>query len=170
MPKYRVNNYFAHGSFPKVGQKQKTEKKERKRERKREKEKEKERESVLSPGDNGGNRQPFLCLFFLISKLIDWRVNLQISRIIWGQVRRASVSPVYSDPIKRISSEKESNHFRVRRRRRHHSRRSRHRRRCHRRHLNRRDLKIRVTLVSRRRDKKSKQIYIQTEIGSAWKR
>ena len=27
MPKYWVKNYFAHGSFPKVGQKQKTEKK-----------------------------------------------------------------------------------------------------------------------------------------------
>ena len=34
MPKYWVKNYFAHGRFPKVGQKQKTEgKKERKRER-----------------------------------------------------------------------------------------------------------------------------------------
>ena len=28
MPKYWVKNYFAHGSFPKVGQKEKTEKKE----------------------------------------------------------------------------------------------------------------------------------------------
>ena len=27
MPKYWVKNYFAHGRFPKVGQKQKTEKK-----------------------------------------------------------------------------------------------------------------------------------------------
>ena len=27
MPKYWVKNYFAHGSFPEVGQKQKTEKK-----------------------------------------------------------------------------------------------------------------------------------------------
>ena len=35
MPKYWVKNYFAHGRFPEVGQKQKTEK-ERKRERKRE--------------------------------------------------------------------------------------------------------------------------------------
>ena len=26
MPKYWVNNYFAHGSFPEVGQKQKNEK------------------------------------------------------------------------------------------------------------------------------------------------
>ena len=36
MPKYWGKNYFAHGSFPEVGQKQKTEKKkkERKRERK----------------------------------------------------------------------------------------------------------------------------------------
>ena len=33
MPKYWVKNYFAHGRFPEVGQKQKTEKKERKRER-----------------------------------------------------------------------------------------------------------------------------------------
>ena len=32
MPKYWVKNYFAHGRFPEVGQKQKTEK-ERKRER-----------------------------------------------------------------------------------------------------------------------------------------
>ena len=29
MPKYWVKNYFAHGSFPEVGQKQKTEKKRR---------------------------------------------------------------------------------------------------------------------------------------------
>ena len=36
MPKYWVKNYFTHGRFPEVGQKQKTEKKERKRERKRE--------------------------------------------------------------------------------------------------------------------------------------
>ena len=32
MPKYWGGNYFAHGSFPKVGQKQKTER-ERKKER-----------------------------------------------------------------------------------------------------------------------------------------
>ena len=36
MPKYWVKNYFAHGRFPEVGQKQKTEKKERKKERERE--------------------------------------------------------------------------------------------------------------------------------------
>ena len=36
MPKYWVTNYFAHGSFPEVGQKQKTEKK-RKKEKKKEK-------------------------------------------------------------------------------------------------------------------------------------
>ena len=29
MPKYWVKNYYAHGSFPEVGQKQKTEKKRR---------------------------------------------------------------------------------------------------------------------------------------------
>ena len=29
MPKYWVNNYFAHGRFPEVGQKQKTEIKDR---------------------------------------------------------------------------------------------------------------------------------------------
>ena len=34
MPKYWVNNYFAHGSFPEAGQKQKTEeRRERKTER-----------------------------------------------------------------------------------------------------------------------------------------
>ena len=33
MPKYWVKNYFAHGSFPEVGQKQKTEKKKKRRER-----------------------------------------------------------------------------------------------------------------------------------------
>ena len=32
MPKYWWGNYFAHGSFPEVGQKQKTEKKEEERE------------------------------------------------------------------------------------------------------------------------------------------
>ena len=40
MPKYWVKNYFAHGRFPEVGQKQKTEKK-RKRRR-------------LNDGDNNG--------------------------------------------------------------------------------------------------------------------
>ena len=45
MPKYWVQNYFAHGRFPEVGQKQKTERKEEK------KEKEKER---LTDGDNNG--------------------------------------------------------------------------------------------------------------------
>ena len=33
MPKYWGKNYFAHGSFPEMGQKQKTERKKRKRER-----------------------------------------------------------------------------------------------------------------------------------------
>ena len=47
MPKYWVKNYFAHGSFPEVGQKQKTEKK------KREREKERKRER-LNDGDNNG--------------------------------------------------------------------------------------------------------------------
>ena len=41
MPKYWVKNYFAHGRFPEVGQKQKTEKKERERER-------------LNDGENNG--------------------------------------------------------------------------------------------------------------------
>ena len=46
MPKYWVKNYFAHGRFSEVGQKQKTEKKkERKRERKKER---------LNNGDNNG--------------------------------------------------------------------------------------------------------------------
>ena len=33
MPKYFVKNYFAHGRFPEVGQKQKTEKKKKEEER-----------------------------------------------------------------------------------------------------------------------------------------
>ena len=46
MPKYWVKNYFAHGRFPEVGQKQKTEKKkEKKRERERER---------LNHGENNG--------------------------------------------------------------------------------------------------------------------
>ena len=44
MPKYWVKNYFAHGRFPEVGQKQKTEKK---KEKKRKKER-------LNNGDNNG--------------------------------------------------------------------------------------------------------------------
>ena len=48
MPKYWVKNYFAHGRFPEVGQKQKTEKK-----KKREREKERKRER-LNDGDNNG--------------------------------------------------------------------------------------------------------------------
>ena len=48
MPKYWVKNYFAHGRFPEVGQKQKTEKK-KKKERKRERERER-----LNNGDNNG--------------------------------------------------------------------------------------------------------------------
>ena len=39
MPKYWLKNYFAHGRFPEVGQKQKTEKKEEER---------------LNDGDNNG--------------------------------------------------------------------------------------------------------------------
>merc|ERR1739838_743110 len=42
MPKYWVKNYFAHGRFPEVGQKQKTEKKKKK-------EREKERETEQWP-------------------------------------------------------------------------------------------------------------------------
>ena len=42
MPKYWVKNYFAHGSFPEVGQKQKTEKK------KKERKKEKDRKLVIT--------------------------------------------------------------------------------------------------------------------------
>ena len=34
MPKYWVKNYFAHGRFPEVGPKQKTEKKKREKDRK----------------------------------------------------------------------------------------------------------------------------------------
>ena len=45
MPKYWGGNYFAHGRFAEVGQKQKTEKKKKKKER------EKER---LNDGDNNG--------------------------------------------------------------------------------------------------------------------
>ena len=40
MPKYWVKNYFAHGRFPEVGQKQKTEKK--------------KKERRLNNGDNNG--------------------------------------------------------------------------------------------------------------------
>ena len=47
MPKYWVKNYFAHGRFPEVGQKQKTEKKKRERERERKRER-------LNNGDNNG--------------------------------------------------------------------------------------------------------------------
>ena len=43
MPKYWGNNYFARGSFPEVGQKQKTEKKKKERQRERAKD-----------GDNNG--------------------------------------------------------------------------------------------------------------------
>ena len=49
-PKYWGGNYFAHGRFPKVGQKQKTEKK-KKREKERKKERKRER---LNDGDNNG--------------------------------------------------------------------------------------------------------------------
>ena len=43
MPKYWVKNYFAHRSFPEVGQKQKTEKKKKKKKERRAKD-----------GDNNG--------------------------------------------------------------------------------------------------------------------
>ena len=43
MPKYWVKNYFAHGRFPEVGQKQKTEEKRREREKER-----------LNNGENNG--------------------------------------------------------------------------------------------------------------------
>ena len=50
MPKYWVKNYFTHGRFPEVGQKQKTEgkKEERKRER-------------LNNGDNNGQAMHGAC-------------------------------------------------------------------------------------------------------------
>ena len=58
MPKYWVKNYFAHGRFPEVGQKQKTEK-----EKKREKERKKERKLVITmaklpPGPIIRNNKP----------------------------------------------------------------------------------------------------------------
>ena len=43
MPKYWVKNYFAHGRFPEVGQKQKTEKK-----------KERKKRDRLNDGNNNG--------------------------------------------------------------------------------------------------------------------
>ena len=46
MPKYWGGNYFAHGRFPEVGQKQKTEGKKRKEEE--------EEEERLNDGDNNG--------------------------------------------------------------------------------------------------------------------
>ena len=49
MPKYWVKNYFAHGSFPEVVQKQKTEKKKKKKKKKKERKKER-----LNDGDNNG--------------------------------------------------------------------------------------------------------------------
>ena len=56
MPKYWVKNYFAHGSFPEVGQKQKTEKK--------------KKEERLNDGDNNGQsmhgaRKPPGPIFFI---------------------------------------------------------------------------------------------------------
>ena len=44
MQKYWEENYFAHGRFPEVGQKQKTEKKKKEE---REKERETERERIM---------------------------------------------------------------------------------------------------------------------------
>ena len=46
IPKYWGKNYFAHGSFPEVGQKQKTEGKKRRGERERER---------LNDGNNNGH-------------------------------------------------------------------------------------------------------------------
>ena len=48
MPKYWGGNYFAHGRFPKVGQKQKTEKKKKRRER-------------LNDGNNNGQATHGAC-------------------------------------------------------------------------------------------------------------
>ena len=48
MPKYWVKNYFAHGRFPEVGQKQKTEKNE-------------EEEERLNDGDNNGQATHGAC-------------------------------------------------------------------------------------------------------------
>ena len=45
MPKYWVKNYFAHGRFPEVSQKQKTEKKEKKEKKERKREREIERKT-----------------------------------------------------------------------------------------------------------------------------
>ena len=59
MPKYWVKNYFTHGKFPEVGQKQKTEKKERKKERKN--------KALPVYGDTGGE----IIHFFLSSQLLN---------------------------------------------------------------------------------------------------
>ena len=52
MPKYWVKNYFAHGRFPEVGQKQKTEKKRRK------KEEEKKKKKMAHASTHGARKPP----------------------------------------------------------------------------------------------------------------
>ena len=56
MPKYWVKNYFAHGRFSEVGQKQKTEKK-RKKEKKKKRKKVKTMASFAFSATTGGARK-----------------------------------------------------------------------------------------------------------------
>ena len=77
MPKYWVKNYFAHGRFPEVGQKQKTEK-ERKRERKLAKTMAKLRMAHASTHGARKPPGPILVLWFVsfyLAKVLD-KVNI----------------------------------------------------------------------------------------------
>ena len=75
MPKYWGKNYFAHGRFPEVGQKQKTEKK-------KERKKEKERKLVITmaklrmahASTHGARKPPGPKLSFLIL-FVKWTWN-----------------------------------------------------------------------------------------------
>ena len=74
MPKYWVKNYFAHGRFPEVGRKQKTEGKKRKEE---------EEEERLNDGDNKG--QATFGLFLSVFCFRPTSGNLPCAKICFPQ-------------------------------------------------------------------------------------
>ena len=67
MPKYWVKNYFAHGSFPEVGQKQKTEERERKKER-------------LNDGNNDG-QSTHVARMAQASRLGQWNLGRKLFNV-----------------------------------------------------------------------------------------
>ena len=82
MPKYWVKNYFAHGSFPEVGQKQKTE----------------EKEERLNDGDNNGQATHG-------ARKHAWRTQVAWANIFFWHIS-SSYAKILGDSPKWVKSKK----------------------------------------------------------------